>query len=91
MNNRPSVVPSVVLCIEGFYVTSSQLCWWTKTKDLSLDSFVRPPEVVYFSNVIGASRSWLKTSYCICIIRYMEITGTKPYIPKGFELGTTLS
>ena len=38
-------------------------CWWTKTKDLSLASFVRPPEVVHFSIVIGVSRSLLKTSY----------------------------
>ena len=28
-----------------FHVTSSPPCWWTKTKDLSLASFVRPPEV----------------------------------------------
>ena len=44
-------------------MTSSPTCWWTKTKDLSLASFVRPPEVVYFSIVIGVSRDWLKTSY----------------------------
>ena len=25
--------------IEGFHVTSSPSCWWTKTKDLSLASF----------------------------------------------------
>ena len=35
--------------------------------------------------------------YCICIIMWhshlndMEIPGTKRFIPKGFELGTTLS
>ena len=48
-----------------FYVTSSPPCWWTKTKDLSLASFVSPPdlEVVNFSIVIGASRVWLKTSH----------------------------
>ena len=46
----------------GFHVTSSPPCWWTKTKDLSLASFVRP-EVVRFSIVIGVSRDWLKTSY----------------------------
>ena len=45
-------------------MTSSPPCWWTKTKDLSLASFVRPPKVVHFSNVIGVSRGWLKTSYC---------------------------
>ena len=28
-------------------------CWWAKTKDLSLASFVRPPEVVLFFIVIG--------------------------------------
>ena len=38
--------------------------WWTKTKDPSLASFVRPPEVVHFSIVIGVPRGWLKTSYC---------------------------
>ena len=42
-------------------MTSLPPCWWTKTKDLSLASFVRPPEVVRFSIVIGVSRGWLKT------------------------------
>ena len=46
----------------GFDVTSSPPCWWTKTKDLSLASFVRPPEVVHFSIAIGVCRGWLKTS-----------------------------
>ena len=36
-----------------------------KTKDLSLPSFVRPPEVVQLSIVIGVPRGWLKTSYSI--------------------------
>ena len=49
--------------MDGFHVTSSPSCWWTKTKDLSLASFVRPPEVGRFSIVIGVSRDWLKTSY----------------------------
>ena len=44
-------------------MTSSPPCWWSKTKDLSLPSFVRPPEDVHFSVVIGVSRGWLKTSY----------------------------
>ena len=30
-------------------MTSSPPCWWTKTKDLPLASFVRPPEIVHFS------------------------------------------
>ena len=30
--------------IGGFHVTSLPPCWWTKTKDLSLASLVRPPE-----------------------------------------------
>ena len=30
-------------------MTSSPPCWWTETKDFSLASFVRPPEVVLFS------------------------------------------
>ena len=46
-------------------MTSSPPCWLTKTKDLSLASFVRPPEVVHFSIVIGVPRGWLKTSYCL--------------------------
>ena len=49
--------------IGGFQVTSSPPCWWTKTKDLSLASFVRPPDVKHFSIVIGAFRGWLRTSY----------------------------
>ena len=44
-------------------MTSSPPCWWTKTKEISLASFVRPPEVVLFFIVIGVSRGWLKTSY----------------------------
>ena len=47
-------------------MTSSSPCWWTKTKDLSLASFVRPPEVVNLFIVIGFSRGWLETSYCAC-------------------------
>ena len=43
-------------------MTSSPPFWWTKTKDLLLASFVRPPEVVHFSIVIGVARGWLKTS-----------------------------
>lgn len=47
----------------GFHVTSSPQCWWTKTKDPSLTSFVRQPGVVQFCIVIGVSREWLKTPY----------------------------
>ena len=36
-------------------MTSSPPCWWTKTKDLSLASFVRPPEVVLFSILLLVS------------------------------------
>ena len=51
--------------IDSFHVTSWPPCWWTKTRDLSLASFVRPPEVVRFSIVIGVSRDWLKSSYSV--------------------------
>ena len=44
-------------------MTSLPPCWWTKTKDHSSASFVRPPEVVHFFIVIGVSRGWLKTFY----------------------------
>ena len=47
--------------INGFHVTSSPPCLWTKTKDLSLSSFVRLPEVVHFTIVTGFPRGWLKT------------------------------
>ena len=33
-----------------------------KTKDFSLASFVRPPEVVLFFIVLGVPRGWLKTT-----------------------------
>ena len=46
-------------------MSSSAPCWWTKTKDLSLAPFVRPPEAVHFSVVIGVSRGWLETSYIV--------------------------
>ena len=41
--------------IGGFHVTSSSSssCWWTKTKDLSLAPFVRPPAIVHCSIVIN--------------------------------------
>ena len=58
--------------IGGFHVTSSPPCWWTKTKHLSLASFVRPPEVVHFTIVIGVSRGWLKTSYWLVVIVLLE-------------------
>ena len=54
---------SVERTIGGFHVTSLPPCWWMKIKDLSLSSFVRPPEVVHFPIVNGVSRGWLKTSY----------------------------
>ena len=46
-------------------MTSSPPCWSTKTKDLSLASFVGPPEVVHFSIVVGVSRGRFKTSYSL--------------------------
>ena len=46
-----------------FQVTSSPPCWWTKTKDLSLAPFVRPPAIVHWSIVICVSRDWLQTIY----------------------------
>ena len=36
-------------------MTSSPPRWWTKTKDLSSASFVRPPEVVLFSILLFVS------------------------------------
>ena len=48
-----------VWSIDGFHVTSSPPCWWTKTKDLSSASLVRPPEVVRFSIVIGVNTTLL--------------------------------
>ena len=54
--------------IGGFHVTSLPPCWWKKTKDLSLASFVRPPEAVHFSIAIGVPRGWLKTSYIESIL-----------------------
>ena len=51
------------MAIGGFHVTRSPPCWWTKAKDFSLASFVRPPEVVLFFIVLAVSRGWLKTTY----------------------------
>ena len=53
-------------------MTSSPPCWWTETKDLSLPSFVRHPEVVHFSVVIGVPREWLKTSYTVVYVSLEE-------------------
>ena len=41
--------------IGGLHVNSSPPCWWTKTIDISLASFVRPPAIVHFTIVIGVS------------------------------------
>ena len=41
--------------IGGLHVTSSPPCWWTKTIDISLASFVRAPATVHFTIVIGVS------------------------------------
>ena len=54
-----------VVATGGFHVTSSPPCWWTKTIDLSLAPFVRPPAFVHFTIVICVSRDWLKTTYSI--------------------------
>ena len=61
-------------------MTSSPPCWWTKTKDLSLSSFVRPPEVVHFSIVIGvpvggAVASWLVCSTPDRVVRVRGLAG----------------
>ena len=39
--------------LSHFHVTSSPPCWWTKTKDLSLAFFVRPPALLSVSREIG--------------------------------------
>ena len=44
-----------------------------ETKDLSLASFVCPPEVVHFSIVIGVSSDWLKTSYCPALLLGLKL------------------
>ena len=54
---------SLQFSIGGFHVMSSPPCWWTKTIDLSLAPFVRPPAFVRFTIVICVSRDWLKTTY----------------------------
>ena len=42
--------------ISGFHVTSLSPCWWTKTKDLSLASFVRPPATTqYITSLLSVS------------------------------------
>ena len=46
-----------------YHMTSSPPCWWTKTKDLSLAPFVRPPEIVHCCIVIRIYRAWLQTTY----------------------------
>ena len=48
-------------------MTSLPPCWWTKTKDLSLASFVRPPEVVHFTIVIGVPRGWQLLCNSLCV------------------------
>ena len=53
--------------------------------------------VMVFSGVVNSNLPGLRFFlYCICVIMWhshlndMEIAETKPFIPKGFELGTTL-
>ena len=49
--------------INGFHVTSTSPCWWTKTKDSSLAPFVCAPAIVHYSIVICVSRDWLQATY----------------------------
>ena len=49
--------------IDGFHVTSTSPCWWTKTKDPSLAPFVCAPAIVHYSIVICVSRHWLQATY----------------------------
>ena len=53
--------------------------------------------VMVFSGVVNSNLPGLRFFlYCICVIMWyshlndMEIAETKRFIPKGFELGTTL-
>ena len=67
-STRELVVCMVRMCKEncgigGFHVTSSRLCWWTRTIAFSLAPFVRPPAFVHFTIVICVSGDWLQTNY----------------------------
>ena len=59
--------------------------WWTKTKDLSLAAFVRPPAIVHFSIVICVSRDCLQTTYTFqvvndsAVIRYLGPVHTSAF------------
>ena len=58
----------------------------------------RPIRLTQLNVVPNSNRPGIRFFvYCICIIMWyshvndMEISETKPFIPKEFELGTTLS
>ena len=56
------------LRIGGFHVTSSLPYLWTKTNDLSLAHFFRPPSIVHYLIVFCISRDWLQTIYLLGIV-----------------------
>ena len=59
--------PELIFPVRRFsrVVIGAMLVDENKLKDLSLAPFVRPPEAVHFSVVIGVSRGWLETSYIV--------------------------
>ena len=64
--------------IGGFHVTPSPPCWWTKTIDLSLAPFVRPPAFVRFTIVICVSRDWLQTTHSL--LRSRRLGTSSPFL-----------
>ena len=78
----------------GFHVTSSPPCWRTKTKDLSLAPFARPPEIVHCIIVIGVSSDWLQTMYTpyskmaadLCGYKLARVAPSKINILLNFKL-----
>ena len=60
---REKLVFKMLNNYKDFNKWSSPPCWWTKTKDLSLAPFVRPPAIVDYIIVISVSGDWLQTIY----------------------------
>ena len=68
-------------------MTSSLLCWWTKTKDLSLAPFVRPPAIGHCIIVICVSRDKLQTRYLLWIVGgfYVMFQKKSSSVLSGFK------
>ena len=69
-------------CIGGFHVRSSPPCWWTKTNDLSLAPFVRPPAIVHCSIVICEAKPLTIKTVFLLVSRFEKLSSLRVHDTK---------